>query len=87
MAVLADRMREKHKGDAAQATAYRDLAVRYYSKIIREAASSGKGYAAQVALARLGAPVPEIRIYQVATTPTAPATQPSASTSSERGDR
>jgi len=53
MAILAERFLED-----------RDLAVEYYGKVIRSGAASGKGYQAQLALERLGAPVPELRLFQ-----------------------
>jgi tetratricopeptide (TPR) repeat protein len=37
----------------------RDAAVKYYTKIINETSSGGKAYESQLALRRLGAPVPE----------------------------
>jgi tetratricopeptide (TPR) repeat protein len=40
-----------------------DTAVYFYTKLITDVPNSGMGYAAQVALKRLGAPVPEIRLY------------------------
>lgn len=54
MAVMADR----HLGD-------REEAAKYYTKIITETPTSGKAYEAQLALARLGAAVPEIRIFKI----------------------
>jgi tetratricopeptide (TPR) repeat protein len=53
MAILAERFLED-----------RDRAVEYYGKVIRSGAASGKGYQAQLALERLGAPVPELRLFQ-----------------------
>ena len=53
MAAMADR----HLAD-------REEAVKYYTRIIERTPTSGKAYEAQLALARLGAPVPEIRIFQ-----------------------
>lgn len=53
MAVLAERFLED-----------RELAVEYYGKVIRSGAASGKGYQAQIALERLGAPVPELKLYE-----------------------
>ncbi len=41
----------------------RDTAVLYYTKIIEQAPNSGKGYESQLALNRLGAPAPEIRMF------------------------
>ena len=52
MAVLADRMLQD-----------RARAVRYYTKIVEVVPTSGKAYEAQLALKRLGAPVPEIHIF------------------------
>lgn len=48
-------------------------AVRYYTKIINETPNSGQGYAAVLALRRLGAPVPANPLFDD------PATRPSAS--------
>ena len=42
----------------------RNIAVQYYTKIITDEPTSGKAYEAQVALRRLGAPVPEITIFK-----------------------
>ena len=42
----------------------RDVAVTYYTKIVTDAPASGKAYEAQMALRRLGAPVPEIRLFR-----------------------
>jgi len=53
MAILAERFLED-----------RELAVEYYGKVIRTGAASGKGYQAQQALERLGAPVPELQLFQ-----------------------
>ena len=55
MAVLADRWLHN-----------REVAVQYYTKIITQTPTSGMGYEAQLALKRLGAPVPEIAIFQTA---------------------
>ena len=52
MAVLADRFLDDHP-----------RAVTYYTHIIERTPSSGKAYEAQLALRRLGAPVPKIKIY------------------------
>jgi tetratricopeptide (TPR) repeat protein len=41
----------------------RDTAVHFYTKLIADVPNSGMGYAAQVALKRLGAAVPEIQLY------------------------
>ncbi|NLF39836.1 hypothetical protein GX586_10345 [bacterium] len=41
----------------------RDVAVAYYSRIITETPNSGKAYESQLALERLGAPVPPITLY------------------------
>jgi len=59
MAVLADRFLKD-----------RERAVIYYTRIIERTPTSGKAYEAQLALARLGAPVPEIRISEAAGTST-----------------
>jgi len=40
----------------------RDLAVTYYTKLITDAPSYGKGYEAQLILKQLGAPVPPLRM-------------------------
>lgn len=42
----------------------RDVAVEFYTKIIRVVPTSGKAYEAQLALKRLGAPVPRIKILE-----------------------
>lgn len=49
IAVIAER----HLGD-------RDIAVAYYTRVVTHGAASGKGWEAQQALKRLGAPVPEL---------------------------
>jgi tetratricopeptide (TPR) repeat protein len=41
----------------------RDVAVKFYTKVITETPTGGKAYEAQLALKRLGAPVPEISIF------------------------
>jgi tetratricopeptide (TPR) repeat protein len=41
----------------------RDVAVKFYTKVIVETPTGGKAYEAQLALKRLGAPVPEITIF------------------------
>jgi len=46
----------------------RDSAVEYYTKIITTVPTSGKGYEAQLALKRLGAPVPKLQILENLTT-------------------
>jgi len=51
MAVLADRFLRD-----------RGRSVNYYTRVIEKTPASGKAYEAQLALKRLGAPVPEIRI-------------------------
>jgi tetratricopeptide (TPR) repeat protein len=51
----------------AERTSNRDSAVRYYAKIVTDAPNSGKAYESQLALKRLGAPVPEINIFRKAT--------------------
>jgi len=53
MAVLADRF-VKDRGRA----------VKYYTKIITRVPASGKGYEAQLALTRLGAPVPKLDVVR-----------------------
>jgi tetratricopeptide (TPR) repeat protein len=45
----------------------RAVAVTYYTKIITETPQSGKGYESQLALRRLGAPVPDIHIFRAST--------------------
>ena len=42
----------------------RDKAVEYYTKIITLVPTSGKAYEAQLALQRLGAPVPKIKVFE-----------------------
>lgn len=77
IAVIADRKLEPPD---------RATAVRYYTKIIKETPTSGKAYESQLALKRLGAPVPEIELF-TAPSASAPATQnamtPTASSSGE----
>ncbi len=74
MAVVAERAKRP------------EVAITYYTKIIKEAPTSGKAYQSQLALARLGATVPRIELFDTmgqsdepaaspATSP-APATQP-----------
>lgn len=53
MAVLADRFLKD-----------RERAVTYYTRIIEKTPASGKAYEAQLALTRLGAPVPELPIFK-----------------------
>lgn len=53
----------------------RDAAIKYYTKIIKETPTTGKAYEAQVALRELGAPVPEIEIFEPSPEE-APSTQP-----------
>ena len=53
MAVMAERFLDD-----------RDTAVRYYTRIIVELPTSANCYRAQLALKRLNAPVPEIKIYE-----------------------
>jgi len=53
MAVMADR----YLND-------RDRAIKYYTLIIKKVPTSGKCYESQLALKRLGAPVPKIEIYK-----------------------
>lgn len=50
------RLAEEHLGD-------RELAVRYYTRICTDAQTSGRAFEAQIALARLGAPVPELSAF------------------------
>jgi tetratricopeptide (TPR) repeat protein len=54
MAVMADR----HLNNRA-------VAVEYYTKVIVKTPTSGKGYEAQRALQRLGAPVPRLEFFEV----------------------
>ena len=66
IAVLADR------------NSKRDVAIEYYTKVITQTPTSGKAYQSQLALKRLGAPVPEIKLFeerreQAATTKPTPA--------------
>jgi hypothetical protein len=42
----------------------RDVAVKFYTKVVTETPTGGKAYEAQLALKRLGAPVPEITIFE-----------------------
>ena len=56
MAVMADRFLND-----------REAAVEYYTKIITVAPTSGKAYESQLALERLGAPVPRIEILETVT--------------------
>ena len=55
MAVIADRYLSDRK-----------RAVKYYTKIIKVVPNSGKAYEAQLALKRLGAPVPKIIMFESA---------------------
>jgi len=74
IAVIADRV-----GD-------RDAAVRYYTKVITDAPTSGKPYEAQVALKRLGAPAPEIKLLRRRpTTATAGEAPPTPTTGPSQG--
>jgi tetratricopeptide (TPR) repeat protein len=66
MAQLAERVKD------------RDTAIAYYTKTIVKTPTSGKAYQSQLALKRLGAPVPEISIFSTATT--RPATRPAEAT-------
>lgn len=43
----------------------REIAVRYYTKIITDAPTSGKAFEAQQALRLLGAPVPPIKVFEL----------------------
>ena len=52
-----------------------DVAITFYTKIIEKTPTSGKAYEAQLALKRLGAPVPEIQLFR-AGDKTQPATAP-----------
>ncbi len=74
MANLADRLGKN------------DIAIIYYTKIIEKTPTSGKAYESQLALKRLGAPVPEIKLFRAgdkATPATAvPTTGPAAPTTS-----
>lgn len=63
MANLADRLGKT------------DLAITYYTKIIEKTPTSGKAYESQLALKRLGAPVPEIKLFHAGDKAT-PATGP-----------
>ena len=56
----------------------RESAVEYYSKIITLVPTSGKAYEAQLALKRLGAPVPELQIFENLTTSSSPPASQSA---------
>jgi len=65
----------------AERVADRDVAVTYYTKIINFTPTSGKAYESQLALKRLGAPVPEITIFSAAgkaSSTQSAASQPSA---------
>lgn len=50
------RIAEEHLKD-------RDLAVRYYTRICTDAQTSGRAFEAQKALAKLGAPIPELTAF------------------------
>lgn len=52
MANLADRLGRN------------DIAITYYTKIIEKTPTSGKAYESQLALKRLGAPVPQIKLFR-----------------------
>jgi tetratricopeptide (TPR) repeat protein len=51
----------------------RDVAVRYYTKVIVKTPAGGKAYESQLALKRLGAPVPPIELFKKPASTTAPA--------------
>lgn len=51
----------------------REVAVRYYTRIITQTPTSGKAYESQLALKRLGAPVPPIELFRKPPPTTAPA--------------
>lgn len=48
----------------AERNGQRDVAVRYYTKIIEKTPTSGKAYESQLALKRMGAPVPPIELFE-----------------------
>jgi tetratricopeptide (TPR) repeat protein len=52
----------------AERTNNKDRAIYYYTKVITDTPNSGKAYEAQLALKRLGAPVPEISLFRKAAT-------------------
>ncbi len=54
----------------------RDLAVRYYTKLCEKAQTSGKAFEAQLALSRLGAPVPELTAFAAYKGPRPPLIDP-----------
>lgn len=59
----------------------RDMAIKYYTKIVRETPNSGKAYEALIALKQLGAPMPSAPLLEDDLTrapSTAPTTQPEA---------
>lgn len=60
----------------AERTGRLDIAIGYYTRIIQKTPTSGKAYESQLALKRLGAPVPQIRLFRAgdAKPATAPAT-------------
>jgi tetratricopeptide (TPR) repeat protein len=62
----------------AEANGNIPAAVKFYTRIVTDAPVSGKGYESQVALKRLGAPVPELRIDRPAGTKRPPTTAPVA---------
>lgn len=70
MANLADRLGRK------------DVAIRYYTRIIQKTPTSGKAYESQLALKRLGAPIPEIRLFSSGDS-MQPATAPAAAGASQ----
>jgi hypothetical protein len=51
------RIAEEHLKD-------RDTAIAYYTKICVDAQTSGRAFEAQIALHRLGAPVPELTAFK-----------------------
>jgi tetratricopeptide (TPR) repeat protein len=48
----------------AERNGMREVAMTYYTRIIQKTPTSGKAYESQLALRRLGAPVPPIQLFQ-----------------------
>lgn len=63
VASVADRYADylRHFSDPAKA---KQIAIKYYRKIIIETPQSGKAYESQLAMRRLGAEPPEINVFQ-----------------------
>lgn len=66
----------------AERNQQRDIAITYFTKIIQKTPTSGKAYESQLALKRLGAPVPRIELFDHARR-AASATQPATGNEGE----